>query len=135
MFFANIKHSSWHKVVIKITPRVCLVTQLCPIVCDPMDCSPPGSSVHEDSPDKNTGVGSLSLLQGIFPTQRSSSGLPHCRWIFYHLSHQGRQKITIATTIYNHVTLVYNKIEVCVYIYTYMINNTYWILIMFYSLF
>ena len=37
----------------------------------------------------NTGVGSLSLLQGIFPTQGSNPGLPHCRWILYQLSHQG----------------------------------------------
>ena len=36
---------------------------------DPMDCSPPGSSVHGDSPGKNTGVGSHSLLQGIFLTR------------------------------------------------------------------
>ena len=40
-----------------------------------------------DSPDQNTGVGSLSLLQGIFPTQ--GPGLPHCREMLYHLSHQG----------------------------------------------
>ena len=39
-------------------------------LCDPMDCSLPGSSVHGDSPDKNTGVGCHALLQGIFPTQR-----------------------------------------------------------------
>ena len=38
-------------------------------LCDPMDCSPPGSSVHEDSPGKNTGVGCHALLHGIFPTQ------------------------------------------------------------------
>ena len=38
---------------------------------------------------QNTGVGSLSLLQGIFPTQGSNSGLPHCRWIVYELSHKG----------------------------------------------
>ena len=38
---------------------------------------------------KNTGVGSLPLLQGIFPTQRLNSGLPHYRWIFYQLSHKG----------------------------------------------
>ena len=38
---------------------------------------------------KNTGVGSLSLLQGIFPTQESNQGLPHCRWVLYHLSYQG----------------------------------------------
>ena len=46
---------------------MCLVTQLCPILCDPMDCSLPGSSVHGDSPDKNTGVGCHALLQGDFP--------------------------------------------------------------------
>ena len=34
-------------------------------------------------------MGSCSLLQGIFPTQRSNPGLLHCRWILYHLSHQG----------------------------------------------
>ena len=33
---------------------LCLLTQSCPILCDPMDCSLPGSSVHEDSPSKNT---------------------------------------------------------------------------------
>ena len=37
---------------------------------------------------KNTEVGSLSLLQGIFPTQGSNLGLPHCKQILYHLSHQ-----------------------------------------------
>ena len=40
---------------------------------------------------KNTGVGSLSLLQGIFPTQESNWGLLHCRWILYQLSYQGSQ--------------------------------------------
>ena len=38
---------------------------------------------------QNTGVGSLFLLQGIFPTQGSNPGLPHCRWILYQLSQQG----------------------------------------------
>ena len=37
------------------------------------------------SPDQNTGVGSLSLLQGIFPTQGLNPGLLHCRWILYKL--------------------------------------------------
>ena len=55
----------------------------------PTDCSPPGSSVHGDSPGKNTGVGFHSLLQGIFATQGSNLGLPQCRQILYHLSHQG----------------------------------------------
>ena len=67
---------------------MCLVTQSCPILCNPMDCSPPGSSVHEDSPGKNTGVSCHALLQGIFPTQESKPGLLHCGWILYHLSHQ-----------------------------------------------
>ena len=42
-----------------------------------------------NSPDQNTGVGSCSLLQGIFPTQGSNSGLPHCMQILYQLSHSG----------------------------------------------
>ena len=68
---------------------LCLVAQSCPALCEPMDCSPPGSSVHGDSPGKNTGVGCHPLLQGIFPTQVWNPGLLHCRRILYHLSHQG----------------------------------------------
>ena len=68
---------------------LCLAAQSCLIFCDPMDCSLPGSSVYGDSPGKNTGVGCHALLQGIFPTQVSKPGLPHCRWILYKLSHQG----------------------------------------------
>ena len=41
-----------------------------------VDCSPPGSSVHGDSPGKNTGLGCHALLQGIFSTQGSNPGLP-----------------------------------------------------------
>ena len=59
------------------------VAQLSPTLCDPMDYSP------WHSPGQNTGVGSLSLLQGIFPAQGSNSGLPYCRWILYQLSHKG----------------------------------------------
>ena len=43
--------------------------QSCPILCTSMDCSPPGYSVWEDSPGKNTGVGCHALIQGIFPSQ------------------------------------------------------------------
>ena len=68
---------------------LCLVAQSCLTFCDPMDCSPPGSSVHGDSPGKNTGVGFHALLQGIFPTLGSNPGLLHCRWILYRLSHHG----------------------------------------------
>ena len=53
-----------------------------------MDCSPPGSSVHRDSPSKNTGMGFHSLLQGIFLTQGLNPDLQHCRQILQCLSHQ-----------------------------------------------
>ena len=59
------------------------------ILCDTIDCSPSGSSVHGDSPDKNTRMGCHFLLQGIFPIQGWNPGLPHCRWILYCVSHQG----------------------------------------------
>ena len=58
------------------------------LFCDPMDCSPPGSSVH-GFPRQNTGVGCHVLLQGIFLTQGSNPGLPRCRWTLYCLSPQG----------------------------------------------
>ena len=105
-----------------------------------MHCSPPGSSVHGDSPGKNTevscppagdlsnpgieprsptlrvdslqseppgksmntGVGSLFLLQGIFPTQELNRDLLHCRWIFYQLSYQGSpRKLSLSFIILN----------------------------------
>ena len=49
-----------------------LITQLCPTFCNPREGNPPGSSVHGDSPGKNTGVGFHALLQRIFPTQGSN---------------------------------------------------------------
>ena len=54
-----------------------------------MDYSPPGPSVHWDSPGKNAGVDCHALLQGIFPTWGLNPHLPllHCRWILYPLSH------------------------------------------------
>ena len=54
------------------------LTQLCPTLYSPWNSS-----------GQNTEVGSLSLLQGIFPTQGSNPGLPHCRQILYQLSHKG----------------------------------------------
>ena len=62
-------------------------------LCDSRDCSPPGSSVHGDSPGKNTGVGCHAFLQRIFPTQGLNPGLSHCRWILYQLSHKGSPRI------------------------------------------
>ena len=49
-----------------------LFLQSCPTLCDPMDCSPSGSSVHGDSPGKNTGLCCHALLPGIFPIQGSN---------------------------------------------------------------
>ena len=46
-----------------------------------------------NSPGQNTGVGSLSLLQGNFPTQGSNPGPTHCRRILYQLSHKGSPRI------------------------------------------
>ena len=60
------------------------VAQSCPILCDPMKLYSPWNS-----PGQSTGVGSLSLLQGVFPTQGSNPGLLHCRQILYQLSHKG----------------------------------------------
>ena len=57
---------------------------------DPMDCSPPGSSVHGDSPGMNTGVGCRALLQGIFPTQGWNLWflwLQDGRWVLYYSRH------------------------------------------------
>ena len=117
-----------------------LVTQSCPPLCNPMDCSPPGSSVHgifqeeyqsglpcpppgdlptpgidsrspalqadslsSESPGKhkNTGMGSLSLLQGIFPIQESNQGFLHCGCILYQLSYQGSPQTTLERIIHN----------------------------------
>ena len=75
-----------------------LVVQSCLALYDSMNCSPPGSSVHRDSPSKNTGVDCHALLQGIFLAQGLNPGLLHCRWILYHLNHQGspRWEMTLA---------------------------------------
>ena len=73
----------------------CIVAQSCLTLSNPMDCSPPGSSVHGDSPGKNTGVGCYALLQRIFPTQGSNPGFLHCRQILDWLSHQGNPKYSI----------------------------------------
>ena len=69
------------------------VTQSCPTLWDPMEYSLPESSVHGDSPGRSTGVGSSSLIQGIFLTQGSNPGLLHCRQILFCLSQQGSPRI------------------------------------------
>ena len=73
---------------------VCACDVLCHIwLFASMDCNPAGSSVHGDSSGKNAVVGCHALLQGIFPTLGSNSGLLHCRWILHHLSHQENPRI------------------------------------------
>ena len=62
------------------------VAQSCLTLCDPMDF--PWNSLGQ-----NTGVGSLSVLQGIFLTQESNQGLLHCRRILYQLSYQRSQSL------------------------------------------
>src|SRR5574337_797045 len=62
---------------------VCLVTQLCLALCDPMDCSLPGLLCPWNFPGKSTRVGCHFLLQGIFPTQGSNPGLPHCSLLIW----------------------------------------------------
>ena len=60
-----------------------------------------GNSLPAELPGKpkNTGVGSLILLPGIFPTQESTRGVLHCRWILYQLSYQGRPIIVLTGAI------------------------------------
>ena len=65
------------------------VTQLCPTLCNPMDYTAHGilqARLLE-------WVASFSFLQGIFPTQGSNPGLPHCRQILYQLSNKGNPRI------------------------------------------
>ena len=72
---------------------LCLVTQSCLTFCNPMDCNPPGSSVH--------GILQARILEWVaMPSSRGSSqareynpAFPHCRQILYHLSHQGHPRI------------------------------------------
>ena len=70
----------------------CCESVSCPVVPDslrPMDCGQPGCSVHPwNSPGKNIRVGCHSPLWRIFSIQGLKQGLPHCRQILYHLSHQ-----------------------------------------------
>ena len=68
---------------------VCLVTQLCLTLCDLMDYSPPGSSVHGILQARILEWVAIPFSRRIFPTQEWNPGLPHRRWILYHLSHQG----------------------------------------------
>ena len=69
------------------------VAKSSPTIGYPIDCSPPGSSVHGILPARILELSCRSLLQGIFQTQGSNLGLLHCRQILYHLSHHGRREV------------------------------------------
>ena len=100
-------HNSLH--LLTLTPVFLLSSSLSPLcarplshvwLCDPVDCSLPGSSVHYSSPGKNTEVGCRAPLQGIFPIQASNLcllHLLHCRQILYPLSHQGSPLSALVT--------------------------------------
>ena len=72
-----------------LTSMNVLVAQLCLTLCDPMDCSPPGSSVRGISQARIWEWVVISFSRGIFLTQGLNPGFQHCRQILYHLSHQG----------------------------------------------
>ena len=74
-----------------------LVTKSCLTLCDPMDCSLPGSSVHGDS---LAGIMEWVAIPftGDLPDTGSNSGLLHYKWIPCHLSHQGRPWRSLAST-------------------------------------
>ena len=82
--YENIKMVNVH-----ISQSVSSVTQLCPAVCNPMDCSLLGSSYPWDFPGKNTGEGGHFLLQGIFLTRGSKLHLLHWQVDSLPLNHQG----------------------------------------------
>ena len=86
-------------------------TQLCLTLDDPMDYTP------WNSPGQNSGVGSLSLLQGVFPTQGSNPGLPHRRRILYQLSHKG-------SPVDYYSALKRNEVLTLVTVWRYLENTT-----------
>ena len=65
-------------------------SERCSVVSDFLQ--PHGPYSPWNPPGQKTGVGSLSPLQGIFPTQGSNPGLQHCKWILYQLRHKGSPK-------------------------------------------
>ena len=71
------------------------VAQSCPTLCSPMDCSLPGSSIHEIFQARILEWVATAFSRGIFLTQGSNLGLPHCRQTLYNLSHQGSRLLEV----------------------------------------
>ena len=111
--------SQWIQSTFTHLPYSCtmLSLQSWPTFCHPTDCNPPGTSVHGDSPGKNTGVSSLSLLQGIYPTQKLNWRLPRCRQILHQLSYKGSPallpEMTYCPDTMQHCTKTKGKRENC----------------------
>ena len=83
--FYNIVNRLWKKASSRVKVPV---TQSCPTLCDSMNCSPPGSSVHGVLQERILEWVSISFSRRIFSTQGLKPGLWHCRQILYLLSHQ-----------------------------------------------
>ena len=97
-FVDYIESGSINNIIIFKWSMCVLVAQSCLTLCNPLNYSPPGSSVHGDSLNNNTGMGCHALLQGIFPTQGSNPHLLcllHGRQILYLSSHQRSPKWSI----------------------------------------
>ena len=72
-----------------VTPLKVLVAQSCPTLCNPMDYSPPGSSVHGILQARILEWVVIPFSRGSFQPRNQTQGLPHYRQILYHLRHQG----------------------------------------------
>ena len=88
----------YHLTVVRMCVLCVSHAQSCPTLCNPMDCSPSGSSVHGNFPGRNIGVGCHFFLQAIFLTQGSNLGLPSSRQILDHLTHRVRIAIIKKST-------------------------------------
>ena len=84
-FLLSTLDSSQHiiKAIEVVVCVVCLIAKSCPTLCDPMDSSPPGSSVHGIFQARILEWVAISFPRGIFLTQGSNRHLLHSRWILY----------------------------------------------------
>ena len=89
---------------------LCVFAQLHLTLCHATGCSPPGSSIHGDSPGKNTGVGCHFLLQGIFPSQgRNPSLFTPLHWLqtLYHCATSEAQIKCTGNIMFSVLTYIY----------------------------
>ena len=89
----------WVREPFKLVKVKVLVTQPCLTLCNPMDNSSPSSSLPEILQARILEWVAIPFSRGIFSIQGSNPGLPQCRWILYHLSHQGSSKLDSQKTL------------------------------------